>query len=160
RSTAPPLARHTLGAGSRRTRPGVSPPPDGVPRASPFFLHHRLEHLVVEREIGDDRLQPPILILECAQLARVTDLHAAVLRPPPVERVLADPVLPAKVSDLLARLRGLQDRDDLLLRESALPHQVLPTTPGGLAPFPRHQLRGAGHRHDTLRGQRPHPYRP
>src|SRR5262249_45348203 len=109
---------------------------------------------------GDDRLQPPILILECAQLARVTDLHAAVLRPPPVERVLADPVLPAKVSDLLARLRGLQDRDDLLLRESALPHQVLPTTPGGLAPFPRHQLRGAGHakgrrpRRRTIRGIR------
>src|SRR5262245_44840762 len=70
--------------------------------------------------------------------------------------MLADAVLPAQVSDLLPRLRGLQDRDDLFLRESALPHQVLPTTTGGLAPFPWRQLRGAGHdfMHDTLYGGR------
>src|SRR5262245_31702129 len=59
--------------------------------------------------------------------------------------MLADAVLPAQVSDLLPRLRGLQDRDDLLFRESALPHQVLPTTTGGLAPFTWRQLQGAGH---------------
>jgi len=83
-------------------------------------------------------------LLERSELARVADLHAAVLRPPPVVGLLADPVLAAQVGDLLARFRGLQDRDDLLLRESALPHQVLPTTTGGLAPFTRRQLRGAG----------------
>src|SRR5262249_61066478 len=44
-----------------------------------------------------------------SELARVTDFYAAVLRPPSVEGMLAD-------------------RDDLLFRESALPHQVLPTT--------------------------------
>jgi hypothetical protein len=33
---------------------------------------------------------------------------------------------------------------DLLLRESALPDQALPTTGEGLAPFTRHQLRAAG----------------
>src|SRR5262245_62102774 len=108
-------------------------------RGGPYiFLHHRLQHLVVERQISDDRLEASILVLERTQLTGVANLHAAVLRPPPIEGVFADPVLPAQVGDLLPRLRGLQDRDDLLLRESALPHQVLPTTIGGfggLAPF-------------------------
>src|SRR5262245_15104427 len=61
-----------------------------------------------------------------SELARVTDFHAAVLRPPSVEGMLAD-------------------RDDLPFRESALPHQVLPTTTGGLAPFTWRHLQGAGH---------------
>jgi hypothetical protein len=42
-------------------------------------------------------------------------------------------MLAAQVRDFLPRLSGLEHGDDLLLRESALPHPILPATGGGLA---------------------------
>ena len=50
----------------------------------------------------------------------------AVLRPPALQRALADPVLAADVGDPPVRLRLLQHTDDLLLGESAPSHVGLP----------------------------------
>lgn len=83
-------SRCTRGARSLRNPPVQNPLPGGVPRASPCFLRSPFQHLHVEREVGDDVLQSPILLLERHQLARVAHFQPAVLRSPAIEGVLAD----------------------------------------------------------------------
>jgi hypothetical protein len=53
---------------------------------------------------------------------RFADIHAAVLRLPAAQGLLADAVPETQVLGLGSGLGLLQDRDDLLLGESALPH--------------------------------------
>jgi len=97
-STAPPQARHTLGAGSRRTRREESPRLDGEPWASPLSLDDRLEHLVVQRQIGHEHLQAAVLVsIDRNFFASPTSMPPYFCSPA-VERVLADPVLPAEIS--------------------------------------------------------------
>src|SRR5690606_35473815 len=57
----------------------------------------------------------------------LAQVHPAVHVPPPVQRSLRDPVAPAALAHLRARVRLPQDPDDLLLRKSALPHGLLRT---------------------------------
>ena len=59
--------------------------------------------LAIQREIRDQPLQPAILVLELPQPARLIDLKAAVLRLPPIERLLADAVPSAELGRLAAR---------------------------------------------------------
>ena len=59
----------------------------------------------------------PVLLLERLQPLGVGHLHAAVLRPPRVERRVADPVLAAQLRSRCPGLLLLQDPDDLLLGE-------------------------------------------
>src|SRR5262249_25545707 len=84
-----------------------------------------LEHLHVEREIRDERLQSTILVLEALQPSRIAYVEPAVLGLPAIEGVLADAVLAADRVDLLARFRLLEHAHDLFLREPALPHVAL-----------------------------------
>src|SRR5215467_13965533 len=70
----------------------------------------------------------------------LVDLEAAILRVPAVKRLLAEPVPPAEVGRLRARLRLLQDPDDLLFREPAFGASRAPPR-GHPKPIP-HRPRG------------------
>jgi hypothetical protein len=100
-----------------------------MPRASPFFCDHRLEHLDVERLVGDHRLQPSILILKGLQLLCVADLHLAVLSLPAVVRLLADAEPADDVLELRPRVDLLQHCDDLLFLVPALLQGSWPRIP-------------------------------
>jgi hypothetical protein len=89
-----------------------------------------LEHLVIERQVGDQVLQTPILVFERAQLLRIAHIHPAVLRAPAIERGLADAVLANEIRHLLAGLGRLQDLDHLLFAKPTLPHRFLPAQLG------------------------------
>jgi len=87
-----------------------------------IFSVQRFQRLIVEREIGDQMLQPPILVLERFQPPRFADIEPAVLALPAMVRLLADAVPANDVADLRACVHFAQYADDLLLRESTLPH--------------------------------------
>lgn len=82
-----------------------------------LFSKHFLEHLLVEREIGYDRLQAPVLILDLFHALDLARLDRSVLPAPAVEGVLADAELAAHLFDLHARARLLEGEGDLLLAE-------------------------------------------
>jgi hypothetical protein len=73
-----------------------------------------LEHLDVERLLGDDLFQAAVLILDLLQPLHFTELHRAVLCLPAVVRLLGDPVRAAQVRHLAAGFAFLDDRQDLL----------------------------------------------
>lgn len=60
----------------------------------------RLQHLEIERLIGDHPLELPILLIQRAQALGLAGLHPAVLLPPPVERLARDPVIGGSPSPL------------------------------------------------------------
>ncbi len=59
-------------------------------------------------------------------LTWLADVHPAVLRPPLVERRIADPVLAAQLTSRKSRMVFLQNPDNLFLAKSALPHRLSP----------------------------------
>jgi len=65
-------------------------------QAPAVFSDHRFQGFFVETEIGDHRLQPPVLVLERPQTPRLIDLQAAVLGSPVVQRLVADAQLPGE----------------------------------------------------------------
>jgi hypothetical protein len=85
-------------------------------------LNDILEHDLVQGQIGDDALQPRILLAQLLELRSFTVEHRAIRLLSSVERLLGDPDLAADVAngDLAGRL--LQDRGDLLGGESLLLH--------------------------------------
>src|SRR5690606_3695805 len=79
-------------------------------------------HLEIKRLIGNQSLQPPVLFLELFEPTRLADLHAPVLRTPAVKRGLRNPFPATEVPHHRARIRFLEQFDDLLFREPTLPH--------------------------------------
>src|SRR5689334_15359583 len=73
--------------------------------------------------LGDDLLQPTILILELLQSLHLARLHRAKRGLPAVVRLLRDPVRPTYVRHLPARLALFHDRQDLLVGELAPFHR-------------------------------------
>src|SRR5690606_32271378 len=115
----------TTDARSAKTPPGgLWRPRAGLAR-SPLFSQGPLESLLVERQFGDEMLQPAILFLALPKSLRLAHVHPAELLLPAVVRRLRDPMLTAQILHRQARLRRLQRRDDLLFAESLLPHLVL-----------------------------------
>src|SRR5262249_33405502 len=106
-----------------RTWPGSPAPRSAAPRASDLFSDELLESLVIQREVGDQALQPAVLMFEGAQSPRLVYFEPGVFGLPAVERLLADGVAAAKISALRAGLRLLQDPDDLLLGEPLALHR-------------------------------------
>jgi hypothetical protein len=82
-----------------------------------IFCADILQNRVVEHLLGQQLLQPRVLLLERLQPAGIGNVHAAVLRLELVEGRRGDAVFAADVSGLRARLLLLQHPDDLLFRE-------------------------------------------
>src|SRR5207237_10556386 len=111
----------------------VTGPPDAPTRAaaspgnerrradapgSPVSPLQVLQHRNIERLLGNDLLQPGVFLLERLQPLRLALLERAVLDPPAIERLLADP-------KPLTRLRDRQALRLMLLRLAQLRHDLL-----------------------------------
>lgn len=107
----------TPDAGSPHAPRTREPPPSASRRASPFFCCDILQDCVVQHLLGQELLQPRVLVLERLQTAGVGHIHAAILRLELVEGRRADPVLPAHISRLRTGLLFLPHPYDLLFRE-------------------------------------------
>src|SRR5690554_710511 len=81
-----------------------------------------LEHLEVQRLIGNNALEASVFILELLETACLGGVHATVLLAPAVERVRADAMPAAQLTRLCTGIRFRQDGDDLLFRIPTLPH--------------------------------------
>ena len=62
-------------------------------------MQHFLEHLLVQRQVGHQHLQTPVLLLKLLQLLDLARREPAEPLLPAVERLLANAVLPAHLSD-------------------------------------------------------------
>src|SRR5205823_2611720 len=102
-------ADSSLGSGLESTAPAPA-----CELASTFFSNHLLENLFVQRQVGDEALQPRILLAHLPQLAHLGDAQAAVLLLPEVERRLGDAGLATDIRDRRAGLGEAQGVGDLL----------------------------------------------
>ena len=68
----------------------------------------------MQRLVGDESLQPRVLVAQPPQLLQFTQVHPALLALPPMEGRGADVRFPAHGGDRLAALRPAQNRYDLL----------------------------------------------
>src|SRR5580698_3121591 len=90
------------------------------------FSNHRLQHVFVEAEVGDQSLQPRILFAELLDLLRLAHVQTSVLRLPGVDRVLGHTVLASQILHRSPRLHLLQRSNDLRLAVLALAHPLSP----------------------------------
>lgn len=118
-----PLAHRRAAARGHRSS-GGGPRQLAAPWASPVFGGDVLQGPHIQGEIGHHLLEFPVLLLELAPPPQLADLEPAVLRFPALVGPLAHAELTAHVGDRLARLHPLQDPNDLLFAESALPHGI------------------------------------
>src|SRR5262249_11094987 len=78
------------GAGRRGSVPGGSTPPAAAAGRSPLFFGDLLEHLLVQRQLGDQALQPGILGLQFFESLGLVLLEAAVLVAPAVHSLAVE----------------------------------------------------------------------
>ena len=104
------------------------------------FSQRPRQHVFVEREIGDQALQPRVLVLQLPEAPDLAHAQVGVLLLPRVERGFADPQLPADVRDRRARLDLAQRIGDLLLGESRAMGPP-PVCGGPLKPLPYSSFR-------------------
>lgn len=89
----------------------------GGGRALDFFSQGLRQHVLVEREVGDEPFQPAVFFLQLPETSQLAHTQMRVLLLPGVERGVTHPELPAKVADGGAGV-DLSDRvHDLFLRE-------------------------------------------
>src|SRR6185312_8142819 len=103
---------------ARAARPVAQPPPS-APQASDVFSEQVLERCVVQHRLGQQLLQPPVLILQRLQAAGFGYVESAVLGFPLVEGRARDPVTAANLLGLSPGFVLAQHPDDLFLAESA-----------------------------------------
>ena len=89
-----------------------------------FFCDDGLEGLDVERLLGDDLLESTIFLFERFQPVHLAQHHAAVLRFPPVVRLLGDSVHATEIRDFPSGFAFFDDRQDLLVGEFAPLHRT------------------------------------
>src|SRR5208283_1085105 len=78
---------------------------------------------------GQEPLKPRIYALKLFELPGIGDIHAAVLVPPAIERLLGNPVLSANIRDVkLPALSFVQNANDLLLGKSLALHALCPSS--------------------------------
>src|SRR4029453_16492715 len=110
---------------STRRSPAIGP-------ALPLFSERLFEDGLVERQAPHYLLELPILLAELAELADLGCAQVAEPLPPPIVRLLADPVLPAELDHRHAAVPLPEDVHYLLRRELARPHR--PRPPSGWGP--------------------------
>jgi hypothetical protein len=124
-STPQSTAARIPGARWPHTAPAASWHPSFGLRAEAVFCDHRLQHLPVQTEIGDQPLQARVLILQRTQTLRFARVHAAELRLPRVNRCLTDAALSRHIIHRATGLHLLQRGDDLRLRSCRFPDGIL-----------------------------------
>src|SRR5215467_4998240 len=77
--------------------------PDGA-RASGVFSQRLRQHVLVEREIGDEPFEPMVFLLELPESSQLAHPQVGILLLPRIERRLAHAQLPADVPDRGAAL--------------------------------------------------------
>lgn len=93
--------------------------------ASLLFSKGVFQQLILYRHLGIHLLQPPVLFRHGLHLGHQRSVHAAILRPPVVERRIADRMLAADVCHRHSTFSLLQDREDLRVSESRFLHVFL-----------------------------------
>lgn len=114
-------AARTPGARWPRTAHAASWHPSFGLRAQAVFCNHRLQHLLVQTQVGHQSLQARVLILQRSPTLRLPDIHAAKLRLPCVDRCLVHATLAGHVIHRAPSFDLLQRSDDLRLRMPAPP---------------------------------------
>src|SRR5215211_6006811 len=107
------------GVGTPRSGPAGAPRPCGAAPGSEVSLGQLLEHVDVQRLVGDQPLEPGVLGLQLLEPLGRTGLHPAVLGPPAVPGRLADLQRPQDLGQVLAVVEqplALADLPDCLLR--------------------------------------------
>jgi len=89
------------------------------------FFEHVLQHLLVQRQIGDQPLELLVLVLEFFEPAQLGDAHSPVLLLPAVEGLLGDLKLTADLSYWGAGLSLSEGISDLFFGKSLALHLVL-----------------------------------
>src|ERR1700716_4479674 len=95
------------------------------PRASPFLSQKVLQRRIVQHGVGQQPLQPGVLVLQRLQPLGLRDIHPAELRFPFVDTGVADAMLAAQIGDRNAGLVLLQNPDDLLFRKTTALHALV-----------------------------------
>ena len=85
-----------------------------------------MQDLLVERQIGHQAFETPILLPQLIELLELARIKTAVFLLPSVERLFADAVLADQILDRNPGLCLLQDNHDLALGKSRLPHSLPP----------------------------------
>src|SRR4249919_1543305 len=75
--------------------------PAGVARGLQFSVGDISQHLLLQRQIGDKLLQPPVFILELLQALGLINVQTAVLLAPAIKRLLRRSNFFAGSSDVL-----------------------------------------------------------
>ena len=90
----------------------------GCPRASSLLSQEVLQRCVVQHGVGQELLQPCVLVLQCPQPLRLRDVHPAEFGPPLEDAGVAHAVLAAQIRRRTPGLVPLQNPDDLLFRKN------------------------------------------
>ena len=86
-----------------------------VRQAHYFFEFSSFSILIVQQNIRHHLLQLRVLSFEFPKLLRFRDLHAAILAPPSVERLLREFALATNLTNVPSRFCRLKNSDDLLV---------------------------------------------
>src|SRR5690606_31445577 len=124
-------------------------PPAAVAPRSPLSPHEIFHQRQVEGLVGDQLLQATVLVLELLEPPGLLQLQPAVLRPPPTQGFRGDAVAPTNLRHLPA-LGLAHDGQNLFVRESTLPHRILPP-PGRSGPIIRVPQRGGKVKYKVLK---------
>src|SRR5690606_32675680 len=101
---------------TRETSPGSTGRAPVAWLALPVFSDGLLQDVLVEREVGDEALEPRVLLFELPQPAQLTHAQVRELPLPDAERRLADAQLPADIAHRCPALRLADGVGDLLFR--------------------------------------------
>src|SRR5208283_4736466 len=98
------------------------PPPASASAGLPLFCDHRLQRLLVQRQVRHQVLQPPVLLLQRPQPPRLAYLHPTVLRLPAVQTRSRNAMPATQLAGIGPCFRLPQNGDDLFFVESTLAH--------------------------------------
>src|SRR4029453_12083667 len=102
-------------------------------RAAPLFCRDVLQDHLVKAQVGDQLLQPCVLLLQLLELTGLIGLQACILLLPAVEGLLADADLADELRHRHPELGLLEHRHDLLDRKTATSHDTSSSPPRRLS---------------------------
>src|SRR5258706_16370798 len=86
-----------------------------------------LQHMLIQRQIGDELLELAVLILELAQPSQLGHSHSGEFLLPAIKGLLTDAELPTDLGDRCSRFYLAYGIRHLLFSEGRFPHLILPS---------------------------------